>query len=480
VAWIRHDERSSAYAYRGTTLLRRAAALGFTDAPAFKRIVAELALGPIVRRKLAPADPLFQVALPGHRVDVRGDSDAVLAELAREFPEVRRAMEEFYGVVARTGQELDPVLGQDLSWPPDGFFERRESARALAPTTLLRRAAGGDPLVDFPAEHPFRMFVQAQARFSPALDPDAMGPLALLRAHGAALRGAAFFDGGRDGLQRVLADKIVQHGGDVYPRESVARIVTQRGRVRGVDLASTDERMGCSFVITSVEASVALHLAEHQPGRALALRLMARAPRYYRFVLNAVARAEGVPAGMGARVFAVMDRSRPLAEENLLAIETAPPDAAGRVVFTATALLPRSGVVEGEGYLHKQRARVLRALAAVVPFLRRNLIAVDSPHDGLPLQDLELGTDVTLEERWKGAAEPMDVVEAVAPDGFLGLCALPARTDVRGLLLVGRQVVPGLGEEGELLAALSAARIVTRTDRLKEKMRRELWSKVDA
>ena len=40
-------------------------------------------------------------------------------------------------------------------------------------------------------------------------------------------------------------------------------------------------------------------------------------------------------------------------------------------------------------------------------------------------------------------------------------------------------VVPGLGEEGDWLSALSAARIVTRTDPSKEKLRRELWSKVD-
>ena len=40
-------------------------------------------------------------------------------------------------------------------------------------------------------------------------------------------------------------------------------------------------------------------------------------------------------------------------------------------------------------------------------------------------------------------------------------------------------VLPALGQEGELIAAWGAARIVTRSDRQKEKMRREMWSKIE-
>jgi hypothetical protein len=75
--------------------------------------------------------------------------------------------------------------------------------------------------------------------------------------------------------------------------------------------------------------------------------------------------------------------------------------------------------------------------------------------------------------------EPMAVIERADREGLLGICSVSARTEVSGLLVLGSQVVPGLGEEGEWLAALSAARIVTRTDRSKERLRRELWSKVD-
>lgn len=478
VAWIRHHDRSWAYGYKGLTLLRAPAALTFVDTPAFRRVMAELALLPIVRRKLTVPAPLFQVVLPGHRIDVRDSHEALLTELEREFPEVRRPMEDFYAGIARAMKDLDALFGADVIWPPQGFFERREAARAAYGSPFARRKDQGDPLGDFPSGHPFRTFVLAQVRFASALDPDAMPALALVRAHGNAIRGAAFFEGGRDALYKLLEEKITQYGGQILARDRVARIVTRRGRVQGVDVATTDERLGCTFVVTSLDAATALRLAEHEPCRTTAERLAFRTPRYYRYVLNVVLRAEGVPPGMSARLFSVADRSRPLMEENLLSIEMAPVTN-DRTVLTVTALLPRSGVDEGQPYLRHQRQRILRALGEVVPFLERNILAVDSPHDGLPLEDHERGTTVSLPERWRGEPEPMAVLEAPDPEGFLGICTLPARTDIKGLILVGPQVVAGLGEEGECLAALSAARIVTRSDRIKEKLRRELWSKVE-
>ena len=47
----------------------------------------------------------------------------------------------------------------------------------------------------------------------------------------------------------------------------------------------------------------------------------------------------------------------------------------------------------------------------------------------------------------------------------LGVCALPVRTPIRRLLVCNEQVVPGLGIEGLFLAAWSAARVVSRSDR---------------
>ena len=478
VAWIRHTDKPNTYTYDGLSLHRAPEAMPFLEAPVFRRICSELALTPLVRRRVRALEPLYQVALPGHRIDVHAGAEALLTELEREFPELRRPMEAFYTSLAHDMVPLDALFGTDRVWPPDGWFERRSVNRAAHRIASVRDPHA-DPFGDFPAQHPFRAFVNAQARFATAVDPDQANPMRLLRAHGLAIRGAPSFEGGRDALARMFEEKIVQHGGDVHPREHAARIVTERGRVKGVDLAAADERLGCAFVLTSLDLASAFRLAEHSAGDSVAEAMFAHEPRYYRYTLNAVLAPDGIPAGMATRSYHVLDRQRPLCEENLLFIERAAPASDGRIVATVQALLPRASVDEGESYLHKQRARVLDALRELVPFLDRNLQIVDSPYDGLPLEDRVRGETSFPAERRREPIEPMRVVERADPDGMLGICATPGRTEIRNLITVGPQVVPGLGEEGEWLAALSAARIVTRTDRSKEKLRRELWSKVD-
>jgi hypothetical protein len=52
---------------------------------------------------------------------------------------------------------------------------------------------------------------------------------------------------------------------------------------------------------------------------------------------------------------------------------------------------------------------------------------------------------------------PLYTFEAEA---FLGVTGLKQRTPAKNLLLAGREVLPGLGLEGEFLAGLRAARLV--------------------
>ena len=76
-------------------------------------------------------------------------------------------------------------------------------------------------------------------------------------------------------------------------------------------------------------------------------------------------------------------------------------------------------------------------------------------------------------------AEPMAARWRVDPPTFYGLGAEPIRTPLGGAFILGPSALPALGQEGELLAAWSAARLITRTDKRKERMRREMWSKIE-
>ena len=76
-------------------------------------------------------------------------------------------------------------------------------------------------------------------------------------------------------------------------------------------------------------------------------------------------------------------------------------------------------------------------------------------------------------------SEPMAEQWQTTRSSFLSLGGEPVRGPIGRTLLVGSTVLPGLGQEGELLAAWSAVRIITRADGQKERIRRAMWNKVE-
>jgi hypothetical protein len=126
---------------------------------------------------------------------------------------------------------------------------------------------------------------------------------------------------------------------------------------------------------------------------------------------------------------------------------------------------------------------VLQCLREQFPFIDRHLLLSDSPHDGLPLTSYEQNQAREIERvRLRGASprpEPMQPLWRAEPAGLLGLAGEPIVGPVRGTFLVGKTVFPGLGQEGELIAAWSAAQRVTRKDSAWQRRRRQMWTKID-
>ena len=75
--------------------------------------------------------------------------------------------------------------------------------------------------------------------------------------------------------------------------------------------------------------------------------------------------------------------------------------------------------------------------------------------------------------------EPMERLWTVDPPGRLDFVGEPVRGPIPNTYLVGKTVLPGLGQEGELLAAWSAARLITKKDKARQRMRRQMWSKIE-
>jgi phytoene dehydrogenase-like protein len=476
--------RAATYSFDGLPLARRPFTFLAASSPAWNRLLAELAQSQSFRRLLRPEDPLFQVWTPRLRLSVPPEATLFAREIDREFPEVHRVVDELSVELARTNERVDAAFEQDLVWPPGSFWERRETARAVALLPHLRRD-DKDLFAEFPREHPYRAVVHTPASFASDLGAP-LPTLALARLFGSWTRELSRPTGGEADIVDFLVDRIRAHGGETRFGDRASEITVRHGRTNGVRVDGDDDLVGVGFVVTDLPASALLDLApHHRPARR---ELDARhwpQPAARRFVTSMLVRDEGLPRPLAREAFLVPDPSSTRRRVHVQKAAAGSP-LPGTTLLVTEAIVPEDEVQTPRA-VTRLREQSLASVEAFFPFIERHYVLVDSPHDGLPLWDYRSGkrrsVDRALLRPGGGAvdAEPMEALFRFDREatGFDAVVGEPLRTPLAGTFGVGKTVLPALGQEGQLLAAWGAARIITRTDRRKEKMRREMWSKVE-
>jgi phytoene dehydrogenase-like protein len=447
VAGVPVEER---YAIGPYTLPRAPLAFVGTEAPILKRIVGELNLVQLLRRRLEPNRPAYQLLLPDHRIDV---GDDLMRELHRELPDAMAPFEAAAARAAEVSTALESILNQELILPPDGFWDRRDANRVAA------RLPGDDEdvLAPLPADHPLRAAFALPARFS--ADWDEVGAVGTARLGDLHRRGTFRLDGGREGLRGLLLDRLKTHSGEVRPELVPRAILTKRGKVSGVAFEGRSEAVGCGHVLCGMGADRVAQLVAadgEKAGKRLA-EAAAIAPAAHRYLLHLVAPLDALPDALGRLAFTVADLAQPLTGANALMLHLA--DGYGQhAVLSVEALAPDPSPAG----LAQLRRAIRAELERLLPFVDRHLLLVHSPHDGVPPEGVD-------GERGMGPPPvPMDPLWAMPPPRALGFCGLPHATGIKHLLLASRQVLPGLGVEGELAAGWAAARIVLQTERKRD------------
>ncbi len=478
-----HGWRKPTYAYDNLVLSRRPFTFLSASSPAWGRVLVELAQSQTFRRRLSSLDPMLQVLAPDARLDLPPDTALFAREIDREFPAVRRVVDDLYTELARTNAAADAAFERDAVWPPGGFWERRETARVVA--TLPYLDGAGDLLAELPRDHPFRDVVTTPARFASDLAED-VPSFALARLHGAWTRGVNQLAGGEDELVEFLLERVRAHGGDTRLADRASELVHKGGKVRGLHIDGDEMPVGVTFVVSDLPTANVLDLARDFVGSR-----GDQAPSLVvgenRFVVSLVVRPEGVPRPLAVESFLLPKKG------SAIHLQQAPGAAPGTVLLVAETILP-----EGTP-LTRGREEVLTTVFEFLPFLERHLLVCDSPHDGRPLWDFRKpspvdqrigpaswGLRAQMIDRARlratgGSLEPEPMIPrfVVTPPQLHGLAGEPIRTGLGNVFVTGRSTLPSLGQEGELLAAWGVARVITRTDRRKEKMLREMWSKVE-
>jgi hypothetical protein len=435
------------YAVGPYMLPRAPAVLVGLESPSLKRLTAELNLVQLLRRRLEPNRPAYQLILPDARLDA--DADWV-REVARESPDAVGPLEQVNLRLREVSSLVESILAQDLILPADGFWDRRDATRVGARLP----ADDGDPQSDLPAGHPLRALSGLPAAFGADLAP--LGQIPMARLADLHRQGTHRLDGGRQALRALLVDRLRTHSGEVRPELVPLAIQTKRGKISAVLFEGAEGTVNCSHVLCGLPAARVADMLDEKPPKRL-VEAAALAPAYHRYLLHLVAPLDALPDALARLAFAVDDPNAPLTDGNALCLHNT--DGYGQhAVLSVEALVSDTAPT----HLAEVRRKIRAHLNRFLPYVDRHLLLVHSPHDGLPAQGEDRETP-TLPP-----PVPLDPVWRIPPPRPLGFCGLPHQTGVKNLLLCSRQVLPGLGLEGELHAGWCAARLVLMTEKKRD------------
>ncbi len=408
--------------------------------PAAEAVLVELGLATDAPRLLEPARPCLQVLLPRHRVDLPAARAERSAELRREWPADFARLDAALAAARAAFDAEQPFLASFPPLPPRGLGERwrLHRARKLSPSG---GGGGTAPLTDL-GDHPLAVALRAAWPFLAFLDGPPP-PLGLTRVLGGTLQGALRPGGGDAAVAALLRRRIADSRGELLGGEGEPALVSglevERGRATTLMVKGGEARYAARAFVFAGDVS-ALGTLVGNPDR-FGKWLEPAAPARRLQSLAWVVRGDALPPPLGDVALVVPADGIPVLLQALPALRAGPK---GHDASPTERILLAATPTRGPGTVDAEAAaRLRRTVAEFLPFLDQATLHTSDP-----------GT--------RPGAFAFHPLLAERPDRTLGVGGVSTASPIGNLFLAGREVLPGLGTEGQFHSAWQAAAAVER------------------
>ncbi|OGQ89193.1 MAG: hypothetical protein A2289_04240 [Deltaproteobacteria bacterium RIFOXYA12_FULL_58_15] len=475
VVLLDHGENTTYYRRRGLRLpLIPTLVPVFENSPFIKRVHDELGLAPELRSASEPLDPIFQVIMPKHRIDVRADRDALLEEIGHEFPEMVDPVARFFTQLFALDKEISQFLEESSPLPPWGMCEQWRMRGILSKAKHLDAPfESRDMLEGIPPDHPVRELLLGPLTFFGHLPVKEPSTLHAVRLIARFYRGTLAFADRLGGLQAVLL-KVARDTGVEIRRGAVVRSISTRGkRLHEIIEAGSKISITADYFVANTFGPFQELLPANKLQARYAQTQRANHATGSLLVLNLVVQQQVIPKGMAQALFLLNGRRQPRDDEatdpalflrRYPAMQREPrpvhtadtQDDPKNEVLSIACPVDTADVARSPERLAALKQQLTERVGRLIPFLRSFVVDMSLP---VETSGWDVETDDVIRRIDPWSLHP---IFEPAKRPLFGVASRPTRTAFKNAVHTGRDVAPGLGLEGEYLAGLAAADALVR------------------
>lgn len=433
VLLLEHDGLGSPYVHGDYAFTHAPFLTGALDKVApLEALLAELGSATQVKR-LSHASSL-QLLRPRQWVEVFPELGARSKELSRALGDqaaegLIEKLDEAHKTIAAT----EPFFHSNPDLPADGWFARWKAKRHLA------KFSGFDTDTTLGTTEPLHAMFRSLERFAATAD----GPIARSRQLARLVPTPHTFPGGQEGLRALLADRARELGVDVIDADQPIELLVFEGNTAaGLRLRRHDTVYRAGALVAACDLSTLAPLLPEQRRAPIdTLKPLVPVTKAL-FTTHAVVPERALPRGLGP--LALVESTDAELGPVLATVTTAKKNGqeTAERVLSFTVRVPVALRGAGEPAVQALTTRIWSAVADVFPFTRQHALLSSSPWTDVPAVVA-------------GTVEPWPTFE-LGEASTLGVTGLTTVTPWKRLFNASRQVLPGLGLEGEALAARRA------------------------
>ena len=437
---------------------------GEDDSPAMKLVHSELALSDGLRRALRPVVPTLQAIYPDRRLDVEANRRHFVRDLRRAFgDDSANAAADVLGRVVSLGGETGAYLAEAGPMPATGCCARRAARRLLRRHPTVTSSLAELEVLSGATEE-VRALLLAALPFATHVDARAGVPVAVTRF----VRPVARLLGGMHSIEGDLSLRslLLSHAtrGRFEVIHDAVESIEPRGAALHVHLSQEKKVYTADYLVdASTDLSGLDTVPMSRKARRLAVVLQAAKPKGHLHALALEVDRASLPPCLASNVLLLNGRKQTRSPDSdepedrpILLLVRDPVSGADAARRASLIALHPVSVVEARGARMARLNDVIRArIQRLIPFLAdAHPTTTAAPVLKHPLFDPDL-------------------------DALTGIAGVAPKTPLKNVYVAGPVVLPGLGVEGQYMAALQAADAIDRRAN-KRKRPRKLGARMTA